>query len=91
MKFLSKINWWPFKKRKGPSLRVVSRVKITHKSGEIITIIVEGNTSKYVSFISNKIKNNFGINQDIWEEADKKWPELEKEWNKLDKVFNNVK
>jgi hypothetical protein len=95
-------NFWPFKKKNKPHLKIISKIKLTHKNGEIITVIVEGDTPECVSFISNKIKNDFNINKEIqekadrifsksnqiWKESEKVWKESEKVWKESEKVWD---
>jgi hypothetical protein len=87
--------FWPFKKKE-PKIKPVKAVAvITHKSGEKISITIEGNTPELVAYIANKIKGNFDIkfsglvkdNGELWKATDEVWKATDKVWDEFDKVF----
>lgn len=67
---------------------------IDHKSGEKISIIIEGETPELVAYVSNKIKRTFdlrftGLINDgkIWEHSDKIFNESNILFDEFDKIF----
>ena len=86
---------WPFNKKESKRKPVKAIAVITHKSGEQIKIIIEGDTPKLVAYIANKIKGNFDIkfsglvkdDGELWKATDEVWDEYDKVWDELDKVF----
>lgn len=79
-----------------PKPTTKSSFEVKHKSGETITITVEGTNALFVSHILNKLKNSFDTPEpnhfnEMFDHFNKSFEELNKSFNKMDDIFKDKK